>query len=117
MFQVTTGDDWAAVTRRTTDVYPAAWLFFILYIVLSTYIVLNLFIAVAVEALDRETEEDRAELKEEVEEIGGGRAGDGRLDRRRPRLAGRAQGAGARRWRHGSSPVAEPVDGSRPSSR
>ncbi|MEF2162624.1 ion transporter, partial [Pseudomonas aeruginosa] len=69
MFQVTTGDDWAAVTRRATDVYPAAWLFFIFYIVLSTYIVLNLFIAVAVEALDRETEEDRAELMGELEEV------------------------------------------------
>jgi voltage-gated sodium channel len=69
MFQITTGDDWAAVTRQATDAHPSAWLFFILYIVLSTYIVLNLFIAVAVEALDREIEEELEEMTEEVEQV------------------------------------------------
>jgi voltage-gated sodium channel len=68
MFQITTGDDWAAVVRPTTDAEPASWAFFILYIVLATYIVLNLFIAVAVEALDRETEEANEELATEMEE-------------------------------------------------
>lgn len=68
MFQITTGDDWANVIRPTTDAEPAAWAFFIFYIVLATYIVLNLFIAVAVEALDRETDESNEELAEELEE-------------------------------------------------
>ena len=68
MFQITTGDDWANVVRPATDAYPWAWLFFILFIVLATYIVLNLFIAVAVEALDRETTESREELAEEIGE-------------------------------------------------
>ena len=68
MFQITTGDDWANVIRPTTDAEPTAWIFFILYIVLATYIVLNLFIAVAVEALDRETEETNEELAAEMEE-------------------------------------------------
>lgn len=67
LFQVTTGDDWANVVRPTTETYPWAWGFFVVFVVLSTYIVLNLFIAVAVEALDREVEEDNAELAEEVE--------------------------------------------------
>ncbi|WP_205471757.1 ion transporter [Nocardioides sp. SYSU D00038] len=68
LFQVTTGDDWANVIRPVTDAYPAAWLFFIAFIVVATYIVLNLFIAVAVEALDRESEEDREEIEEAVDE-------------------------------------------------
>ena len=68
MFQITTGDDWAAVTRPATDAHPSAWLFFIVYIVLSTYIVLNLFIAVAVEALDREIEEELEEMSDDVEQ-------------------------------------------------
>lgn len=68
MFQITTGDDWANVIRPTTEARPGAWVFFIVYIVLATYIVLNLFIAVAVEALDRESEETADEMVQEVEQ-------------------------------------------------
>ena len=69
MFQITTGDDWANVIRPTTDAEPAAWAFFIFYIVLATYIVLNLFIAVAVEALERETEEIEETMDESTDAI------------------------------------------------
>lgn len=68
LFQVMTGDDWANVVRPVTDAHPGAWVFFISYILVSTYIVLNLFIAVAVEALDRQTEDDKREIVDEVEE-------------------------------------------------
>ena len=67
MFQVMTGDDWAKVIRPVTDEHPAAWGFFIAYILVSTYIVLNLFIAVAVEALEKQHEEDDQEIIEDVE--------------------------------------------------
>jgi len=68
MFQVMTGDDWAKVINPVTDEHPAAWGFFITYILISTYIVLNLFIAVAVEALEKQHEEDDNEVIEEVEQ-------------------------------------------------
>jgi voltage-gated sodium channel len=68
MFQVMTGDDWAKVIQPVTDEHPAAWLFFIFYILVSTYIVLNLFIAVAVEALEKQHEEHDEEVVEEVEQ-------------------------------------------------
>lgn len=68
LFQVMTGDDWAAVTRTVTDAHPWAWGFFILYILASTYIVLNLFIAVAVEALERQSDDDTREIVDEIEE-------------------------------------------------
>ena len=69
MFQITTGDDWAAVIAPTADVHPWSYVFFVVYIVLSTYIVLNLFIAVAVEALDKQEDEARDELRHEVDEV------------------------------------------------
>jgi voltage-gated sodium channel len=68
MFQVMTGDDWAVVIKPVTDQHPAAWAFFIAYILISTYIVLNLFIAVAVEALEMQQEEHDEELVHEVED-------------------------------------------------
>jgi voltage-gated sodium channel len=68
MFQVMTGDDWAKVIEPTTDEHPAAWGFFIAYILISTYIVLNLFIAVAVEALEKQHEQDDQEVIDDVEQ-------------------------------------------------
>ena len=68
LFQVMTGDDWANVIRPVTDEHPAAWVFFIVYILVSTYIVLNLFIAVAVEALEKQQDEETREIVDEVEE-------------------------------------------------
>ena len=63
MFQVTTGDDWANVIAPTTAEHPWAYVFFVVFIVLATYIVLNLFIAVAVEALEKEQDEELEELR------------------------------------------------------
>ena len=71
LFQVMTGDDWANVIRPVTDAHPLSWLFFIAYILVSTYIVLNLFIAVAVEALEMQKAEDVREIVDEVEESEG----------------------------------------------
>ena len=68
MFQVMTGDDWAKVISPVTDEHPAAWGFFITYILISTYIVLNLFIAVAVEALEKQHEESEDEIVDELEQ-------------------------------------------------
>jgi len=68
MFQVMTGDDWAKVIQPVTDEHPVAWVFFITYILISTYIVLNLFIAVAVEALEKQHQEDDNEVIDEVEQ-------------------------------------------------
>ena len=40
----------------------AAWLFFVVFILLSTFMVLNLFIGVVVSALDEETARDAPKL-------------------------------------------------------
>lgn len=68
MFQIMTGDNWTVVVPTVTDSMPWAWLFFIGYILLTTYIVLNLFIAVAVEALDRQRHDDDDAVEEVLDE-------------------------------------------------
>jgi voltage-gated sodium channel len=57
------------VIAPTAAEHPWSYVFFVLYIVLATYIVLNLFIAVAVEALENEADEEREELRHEVDEV------------------------------------------------
>ena len=60
LFQVMTGDSWAeAIARPIMDEQPLAAIFFVLFILASTFIALNLFIAVAVDALPASQKPDQ----------------------------------------------------------
>lgn len=57
LFQVMTLESWSmGIVRPVMAVYPLAWTFFVPFILLSTYAVLNLFIGVIVSAMQEETE-------------------------------------------------------------
>ena len=43
---------WAEIARAVMERHPAAWLFFITFILLATFTVLNLFIALIVKAME-----------------------------------------------------------------
>jgi voltage-gated sodium channel len=58
LFQVMTTDDWAAVARQAMQAHPLAWIFFVVYILVSTFAVLNLFIAVVVRAMEQQVAAD-----------------------------------------------------------
>ncbi|MEU7474556.1 ion transporter [Lentzea sp. NPDC042327] len=64
LFQVMTGEAWSEVARTVMAEKPFAWVFFVGYLVVTTFTVLNLFIAVAVSAMQTQmTEEhDREEM-------------------------------------------------------
>jgi voltage-gated sodium channel len=63
LFQVMTFDDWsAAVVKPLMEEHPYAAFFFVVFILLSTFMVLNLFIGVVVSALDEETAADAPKL-------------------------------------------------------
>ena len=49
------------IVRPTMDLYPWAWLFFLPFIVITSFAVLNLFIAIIVNAMQSQHEADRAE--------------------------------------------------------
>lgn len=55
LFQVMTGEAWSEVARTVMSEQPLAWIFFVAYIVITTFTVLNLFIAVAVSAMEAQT--------------------------------------------------------------
>lgn len=55
LFQVMTLEGWAMeVVRPVMAVYPLAWIFFLIFILSSTFTLLNLFIAVIVNAIQQE---------------------------------------------------------------
>ncbi|WP_349371768.1 ion transporter [Salinarimonas sp.] len=66
LFQVMTLESWSmGIVRPVMEVYPYAWLFFVPFIVVTTFTVLNLFIGIVVSAMqavhEAETKEERAE--------------------------------------------------------
>ena len=55
LFQIMTLESWAmGIVRPILAVYPFAWVFFVSYILISTFTMLNLFIAVVVNAMQAE---------------------------------------------------------------
>lgn len=73
LFQIMTGDGWSDVVRNVMVRHPWAWLFFIPFIVLTSFAVLNLFIAVIVDALQAEQaqalEDTREALSADISEV------------------------------------------------
>ena len=55
LFQIMTLESWAmGIVRPVMEVFPLAWVFFLLFILSSTFTLLNLFIAVIVNAIQQE---------------------------------------------------------------
>jgi voltage-gated sodium channel len=59
LFQTMTGDDWGNIAREVMTRHPSAWIFFTAFILVSTFIVLNLFMAVVVSAMEEESAAER----------------------------------------------------------
>jgi len=52
LFQVMTLESWSmGIARPVMEAYPYAWIFFVLFILLTTFAVLNLFIAIVVDSM------------------------------------------------------------------
>lgn len=67
LFQIMTLEGWADIARDIMVHQPYAWLFFLVYILSSTFTVLNLFIGVVVNAMQEQLgEEVKAEHSEDV---------------------------------------------------
>ena len=65
LFQIMTLESWSmGIVRPVMDVFPAAWVFFVPFILIATFTVLNLFIAVIVGAMQSANESAR---EQEVE--------------------------------------------------
>lgn len=74
LFQIMTLEGWSdGVVRPIMEVHPYAWAFFLPFIVLTSFAVLNLFIGIIVSAMeeehDAEADADREEIKHDQEAI------------------------------------------------
>ncbi len=58
LFQVMTVEGWPEIARGVMVQAPYAWIFFVTYLLVATFMVLNLFIAVVVNAMQSQVTED-----------------------------------------------------------
>jgi voltage-gated sodium channel len=64
LFEVMTGEAWPDIAREVMARDPAAWIFFVAYILVSSFAVLNLFIAVVVHGLEELVSDDLGAAEE-----------------------------------------------------
>ena len=66
LFQIMTLESWSmGIVRPIMEVYPLAWVFFVPFIFLSTFIIVNLIIAIVVDAMNEmNTNEEEAIVQE-----------------------------------------------------
>ena len=103
LFNIITLDNWTNVMNTAMRHYPWAWLYFVSFVVVGTFVVINMFIAIIINSLDdakRERERSGEEETEPVtreqmmQEI---RAARETLERLEKRLEGDELGEGGRR--------------------
>jgi voltage-gated sodium channel len=95
LFQIMTLEGWADISREVMVLYPGAWLFFVAFILMSTFTVLNLFIGLIVKAMEEPIGKDAqaslapneeiAALRAEIRELLSRPAGEARNRWQRPR--------------------------------
>jgi len=72
LFQIMTLESWSmGIVRPVMTQHPGAWAFFVVYILVTTFTMLNLFIAIIVNAMhsdvDQTAQSDRQQLKETLQ--------------------------------------------------
>ena len=67
LFQIMTLESWSmGIVRPVMEVFPYAWMFFVPFILMTTFVMLNLFIAVIVNAMQSQHQEEQDQAVAEI---------------------------------------------------
>ena len=70
LFQIMTLESWSmGIVRPVMEVHPNAWIFFIIFILIATFTMLNLFIAIIVNAMHSFTEDENRERRDALDHV------------------------------------------------
>lgn len=69
LFQILTLDNWAAIMRSGNAAAPFAWVYFLSFVIISGFVVTNIFIAMVIKNLDDYQEEQTPAAPASKEEI------------------------------------------------
>jgi voltage-gated sodium channel len=68
LFQIMTLESWSmGIVRPIMEVHPNAWMFFVPYIMIATFIMINLIIAVVVDAMNDLTKKEESVIVDELQ--------------------------------------------------
>jgi voltage-gated sodium channel len=68
LFQIMTLESWSmGIVRPVMESYPLAWMFFVPFILITTFAVLNLFIAIVVDAMSTHVDVEESQTRDEIE--------------------------------------------------
>ncbi len=66
LFRIVTLEDWTDVMYTAMDAQPYAWIYFVSFVVMGTFVIINLFIAVVLNNLDEAKAKRLEELQQPV---------------------------------------------------
>ncbi|MDO8838038.1 MAG: ion transporter [Parvibaculum sp.] len=70
LFQIMTLESWSmGIVRPVMEIYPYAWIFFVPFIVMTSFMVLNLFIAIIVNSMQALHEEEHTRAQDERDRL------------------------------------------------
>ncbi len=66
LFNIITLEGWTIVLYKAMELHPLAWIYFVSFVIIGTFVVINLFIAIIINNLDEAKAERLRELEEPV---------------------------------------------------
>ena len=66
LFNITTLDNWTQIMNAAMEYHPWSWVYFVSFVVVGTFVVINLFIAIIINSLD---DAKRSHLQEGLEPV------------------------------------------------
>ena len=69
LFRVVTLEDWTDVMYTAMELHPLAWIYFVSFVVVGTFVIINLFIAVVINNLESAKRRQRASQPVSREEL------------------------------------------------
>ncbi len=66
LFRIVTLEDWTDLMYTAMEAQPFAWMYFVSFVVMGTFVIINLFIAVVINNLEEAKAESLAQLQQPV---------------------------------------------------
>ena len=117
LFQILTLENWPEYLERAQEIHPASWIFFVSYVLIASFLVINILIAIIINSMEEvhevERDEERERRGEDVAPPSEGTVAERLEEVRRPRPARGPARRGRRRPARPGRSVKRPTKGGR----
>jgi voltage-gated sodium channel len=69
LFRVMTFEGWTEIMYESMEIYPTSWIFYVVFIFLTTFTFLNMIIGIILDSMNQEYKEEESEEKKLLKEI------------------------------------------------